>query len=270
MRAARTVVAAILAVGVLFLMLRWLERSMMFPAPRAGDAPALGPAAQQTWLKGDDFQAEAFLLLPPQLPAGRRAPLLIYAHGNGELVDYWLGEFDAVRAQGLAVLLVEYPGYGRSLGEPSEDSIRRAFMAGYDWALSDPRIDANRVVGHGFSLGGGAIGALARERRLAALVLQSTFASVPTYLTEQGAPWTWGSGMVVNVFDTLGVVQNYAGPVLVMHGELDTLIPPVHGRRLAEAARDATLVTLRCGHNDCPPQWPAVIDFLGKRGLLQP
>jgi hypothetical protein len=188
----------------------------------------------------------------------------VYAHGNGELIDHWLHEFEALRARGISVLLVEYPGYGRSSGIPSERSITGAFTAAYDWAAAQPHVDARRIIGHGRSLGGGAICALARERALAALVLESTFTSIREQVRRYGVP----GFLVRDPFDNLARVREFEGPVLVLHGERDTSIPVDQGRALHGAARASELHVLACGHNDCPRPWPTLLRFLEERRLL--
>ena len=263
----RLVIAALLAVAgvAAFYGLRSAETAMLFPAPPLpAAAPQLGDGVVNAFLDTADGRVEAFLL--PGVSAGATpGPLLVYAHGNGELVDFWLGEFDALRANGLSILLVEYPGYGRSTGTPSEPSIRRAMVAGYDWALAHARIDAQRVIGHGRSLGGGALCALGRERALAALVLESTFTRVDEVARELfGVP----RFLVSNTFDNLGFVGAYGSPVLLLHGEQDASIPVAHAQRLARALPAAQLELLPCGHNDCPRPWDRILAFLRRHDLL--
>jgi hypothetical protein len=48
----------------------------------------------------------------------------MFGHGNGEVIDYWVSALHRFQERGVSVLLVEYPGYGRSSGAPSEQSIR--------------------------------------------------------------------------------------------------------------------------------------------------
>ena len=70
------------------------------------------------WLEAGGGRTEAWLL-PARRGAGA-GPLLIFAHGNGELIDHWVDAFGPARARGASALLVEYPGYGRSEGAPSK------------------------------------------------------------------------------------------------------------------------------------------------------
>jgi hypothetical protein len=242
----------------LFLAQRWV----LFPAPfAAGGVQPDGPGIVRTWIEEADLRAEAWLLSSRKSGA---APLAVFAHGNGELIDHWVGELDPLRDWGVAVLLVEYPGYGRSGGSPSQDSITRAFRAAYDWALSQPGVDRGRVVGWGRSLGGGAICALARERPLAALVLESTFTSVRDMAARFGLP----GFLVRDPFDNRSVVSHFPGPVLLLHGEHDEVIAPRHARGLHAAAPAAELHWLPCGHNDCARPWNVLGPFLARHDLL--
>jgi fermentation-respiration switch protein FrsA (DUF1100 family) len=258
-------VAVVLALFAFAFAFGSAETSLLFPAPPGPHAdPPFPLSVERTWLTGSGDRVEAFLLRPE--PAQHApAPLVIYAHGNGELVDYWLGEFSDLRAHGVAVLLVEYPGYGRSSGTPSERSIQSGFAAGYDWATAQPGIDAKRVVGYGRSLGGGAVCALARVRSLAALILESTFTSVTDVAR---AAFHVPGFLIRNRFDNLAFVPSYGAPVLIRHGERDGAIPVAHAHRLAEAVPGGELEILSCDHNDCPRSHASIVAFLGRHGLL--
>lgn len=243
---------------LLFLM----QRRMMFPAPMAAGAAPRPADAQQVWLPGLAGETESWFL--PPLAGARPAPLMIFGHGNGELIDYWPDDFVEPRRWGVAVLLVEFPGYGRSGGTPSQRSVEQAFLAAYDWAAGQDGIDADRIIGYGRSLGGGAVGLLSRKRRLAAIVFESTFTSTRPFARGFGAP----GFLVRDPFDNLAAVRAFQGALLIIHGEDDRIIPTDHGRTLAAAA-GVDLHTLPCGHNDCPRAWPLVRDFLTDHGVLR-
>jgi len=261
----RPIVVAGLGLIATALGLRSVERRLLFPVPPVpSQAPVLGSDVQHTWLEVPDGRVEAFLLRSRS--AGHDAsPLIVYAHGNGELVDYWLRPLGELQSQGMSVLLVEYPGYGRSVGVPSERSIRDALAAGYDWAVSQPEIDSTRIVGYGRSLGGGAVCALASVRTLAALVLESTFTSIRDVAAEVLHVPRF---LVAGSFDNLTFMAGCRLPVLILHGESDRSIPVSQARRLAATAHDATLQILQCGHNDCPPSLATLKTFLIANGLL--
>ena len=71
-------------------------------------------------------------------------------------------------------------------------------------------------------------------------------------------------------FDNLRALRSYTGPLLVVHGKADDLVPVEHGRLLSAAVPGAEFHELPCGHNDCPPIWDLVQSFLERRQLLRP
>jgi fermentation-respiration switch protein FrsA (DUF1100 family) len=70
------------------------------------------------------------------------------------------------------------------------------------------------------------------------------------------------SWLVREPFDNLAAVREFAGPILLLHGEHDESIPLAHARALHEAAKDAELIVLPCGHNDCAEPWERIVPFL--------
>lgn len=241
----------------------FLERRTLFPSPAIHDVgvATLDPDAHRVWFDTPRARTEAYFL---SANAGKEGPLVIYTHSNGELIDQWADKFQLLRDSGVSVLLVEYPGYGRSSGTPSQPSITRTLVAAYDWAVAQPSVDPERVVGYGRSLGGGAICALARERALAAMILESTFTSVPELALDRGVP----GFLFKNRFETLSTVQSFPGPILLLHGQRDNFIPVRHAWRLHAAAPGSEIQVMPCGHLDCPRSWPSIRNFLVRHKLL--
>lgn len=205
--------------------------------------------------------------LPPA--GGAAAPALIFTHGNAELIDHSAYDFASFARRGVGVMLVEYPGYGRSTGRPSQATIEAAVLGAYDVLVAQPEVDPTRVVAYGRSLGAGAAVALAGRRPLAAMVLQSPFTSLAAFAARYFAP----GFLVRDRFEVLEAVRAFQGPVLVVHGRRDEIVPYAQGRAVAEAAPDGTLVTHDCAHNNCPPDWErhvdAVVGYLVEKGVMR-
>jgi pimeloyl-ACP methyl ester carboxylesterase len=241
------------------------QRALLFPAPPLDGAAARPSDAEAVWLEIAGGAVEAWYLRP-LVSARGPAPLLLFTHGNGELIDYWPSAFEEPRRWGLAVLLVEFPGYGRSGGAPSQRSVTAAVLAAFDWARQQPSVDATRIIAYGRSVGGGAATALAGERPVAAMILESTFTSVPVFARRFGAP-----GLLVrDRFDNLAAVRRFTKPLLILHGEHDEIIPVAQGRALHAAQPSSEFHLMPCGHNDCEPPWAAIEHFLAKHQLLPP
>jgi fermentation-respiration switch protein FrsA (DUF1100 family) len=237
-----------------------IQRNLLFPRHLVQLPPHL-PVVQgreRWWLSTDEGDVEAWLLPGHGISAEHAGPAVVFAHGNGELIDHWCYFLDRYRQLGISVILPEYRGYGRSAGKPSEHALVSDFCQVYARMRSDPRIDLTRLAYHGRSLGGGVVCALAKIHAPQALVLESTFTSVVDVARGMGIPGFF----IHDRFESLPVVRDFAGPVLVLHGTRDTLIPPQHAERLAAANRRAELVFYEAGHNDLPPPradyWPRI------------
>jgi fermentation-respiration switch protein FrsA (DUF1100 family) len=238
----------------------------MIPLP-VESAPSI-PGMETIWLKTGFGKVEAwFLPLAADRPLSP-APAVIFGHGNGEIIDYWPRQLRMFSRMGIGLLLVEYPGYGRSAGSPSQDSITEAFVSAYDVLTSRKDVDASRIIFLGRSLGGGALCALAQKRPSAALILMSAFTSARSFAKRYLAP----SFLVRDPFDNLAVVKNYFNPVLIIHGKRDAIISFSHGKKLHQAAKKGEMITYNAGHNDCPPDWDVfwkdVEGFLLKNNII--
>jgi pimeloyl-ACP methyl ester carboxylesterase len=253
------------AAGAACVLLTAAQRALLFPGSSAvlGAAEMARFGGRGVWLEHAGGRSEAWLL-PPLRASDTPGALLVYAHGNGELIDHWIGAFEAPRRLGVSVLLVEYPGYGRSPGRTTQASVEAAMRAAYDFAVAEPGVDPRRIVAYGRSLGGGAACALAREREVAALVLESSFTSIRDMARELRMP----GFLVRDPFDNVAVLRAFRGPVLLLHGERDEVIPVEHAVRLRAAAPGAELHVLPCGHNDCERPWALIERFLAANGLI--
>ena len=231
-----------------------MQRQMMFPRgliPTPRQSAQKIPGLETIWLDTGFGKVEAWYLPPVSADSQPPAPVVLFAHGNGELIDFWPDELKTFTKFGMGLLLVEYPGYGRSAGDPSIESITRIFVAAYDMLAKRKGIDPDRIVLFGRSLGGGAVCALAARRPSKALILMSTFTSVRSFATRYLVP----KFLVRDPFDNLAVVRNYKGPILILHGQQDNVIPYSHGLKLHQAAPHSQFISYDAGHNDCPPDW---------------
>ncbi|MCJ7830104.1 MAG: alpha/beta hydrolase, partial [Desulfobacterales bacterium] len=231
-----------------------LQRHLLFPrhltaGPAAPGTP--GADVRRFWLPTAGGKVEAWLLAPTIRLRPGPYPVVIFAHGNGERIELWPETLAGLHRFGMGVLLVEYPGYGQSEGAPSQASITETFVAAYDTLVQQPDVDPAKILLFGRSLGAGAVCRLAAERPSAALILMSPFISVRAMASAYLLP----AFLVRDPFDNLTVVRNYTGPVLIVHGRRDEVIPFAHGEALFAASDCAQMIVYDSGHNDCPPDW---------------
>lgn len=200
-------------------------------------------------------------------------PCVIFFHGNAELIDYQSNLVRVYRQLGCSTLLPEYPGYGRAQGAPGEQSILDDAEFFYEKLLDEPAVDSSRVIFHGRSIGGAVAAQLADRHKPAALILQSTFTSVPDIAKQYLIP----AFLVRHPFYTDRVLPKLSCPILIFHGARDHIVPVAHGRALRDSAtssNDVRYVEYDCGHNDFPGEpdygddWRQIEKFLADHHIL--
>lgn len=184
------------------------------------------------------------------LPVAAAPMTLLFLHGNAGNISYWVEAATVFRDLGWNTLLVDYRGYGRSEGVPSEQGTYHDAHAAWNHLVGERGIDPARIVVVGRSLGGGVATWLAERHRMAGLVLEATFTSIADIVAET-LPLPGIRGFVRLGYPSLSRMAGLDVPLLVVHGRQDTLVPFDHGRALYEAARGPKrFVELRGGHND--------------------
>ena len=185
------------------------------------------------------------------IPArGGAAGHVLLCHGNAGNVGDRLPHAALLTAAGFDVLLFDYRGYGRSSGRPGEDGTYRDARAARAELLEQPGVDVARVLYVGESLGGAVSLALALEALPAGLVLQSTFTSIRD-MARRHYPFI-PRALVPDAYPSLSRIGGLRAPLLVIHGERDGIVPPMHAEELFAAAPEPKQLhrIAGAGHND--------------------
>ncbi|MGE0606171.1 MAG: alpha/beta hydrolase [Pirellulales bacterium] len=223
----------------------WRTEGMGFPVEDANFAAADGTQLHGWYVPHD--QPRAYVL---------------FSHGNGgNLTNRWqmLGQLHQL---GLAVLIYDYRGYGRSQNSPpNEARILADARAAQAWLCTRAGISPKDVVHLGESLGGGVAVDLAANDGARGLILLSTFTSLPE-IAARHYPFFPVRFLMRNRLDSLSKIGRYQGPLLSAHGDTDDLVPYEFGRRLFDAApgRKQFVTMSGYGHNEDPPEFYRAVD----------
>lgn len=184
------------------------------------------------------------------VPAEPARGVLLFCHGNAGNISHRLESLAIFHDLGLSTLIFDYRGYGRSTGTPSEEGTYRDAAAAWRYLVENRGIPPNRVVLFGRSLGAAVAIRLAVQQESAALIVESSFTSVPE-LAAEVYPWLPVRWLVRFRYNNLDRIARLDVPLLVVHSRDDEIIPYHHGRRLFDAARgQKQLLEIRGGHND--------------------
>jgi len=184
------------------------------------------------------------------IPLEGAATTVLFSHGNaGNMADR-LESIQLLRTLGFSVLAYDYGGYGRSTGRPSEKRIYADAKASWEYLTKVRGVAPETILLFGRSLGGAATAYLAARVKPAAVVLESTFCSLPAVVRDM----PFGNFMAKGIrhsFPTLERVPYFQAPLLVIHSPEDTLIPYKHGKAIYEAAKAPKMfLGIRGNHND--------------------
>jgi fermentation-respiration switch protein FrsA (DUF1100 family) len=175
---------------------------------------------------------------------------LLYFHGNAGNISHRLHSIRQFHDLGLSVFIIDYRGYGESAGSPSEDGLYRDAEAAWEYLVEGRGIGAENIIVFGRSLGGSLAAWLAAERHPRALIVDSSFTSVPD-IGQDVYPWLPVRLLARIRHPTREFVGIASCPVLVVHSRDDEIIPFHHGEALFDAANEPrTFLELRGGHND--------------------
>lgn len=207
------------------------QERILFPK-RDGGTQASAPAGWQ--LEAITITARDGLTLRGHLakPPGPPAPLLLYYGGNAE----WVGARAANAAAWgeRAMLLMDYRGYGASEGSPAEADLVADALTIYDSVTQRPDVDGKQVALFGRSLGTGVAVQVASQRPVQALVLVTPYDSVRA-VAQARYPVLPVGALIRHPFDSLSRAGALRMPALFLVAEADTVIPPEHAWRLADA-----------------------------------
>lgn len=218
------------------------QRFLFYPAPqeRLVAPPAGFQFVETTTSDGLKLRA-AFR------PASNGKPTLLYFHGNGDSIA---GADVATRMltdAGYGALLVEYRGYGGNPGSPSEQEFYRDGEAAIAW-LNAQDISPEDTVFVGNSIGSGPATEMALRHKPAGLVLISGFASLP-FVVSDLYPFTPAMMLVRDHYSNETKVGRIKIPILLLHGDADSLVRPANSHRMKKAAQNAALIIVpRKGH----------------------
>lgn len=226
-----------------------IDALLYFPSRRHDATPArLGLHGEDVEISTEDGERLHGWWIPAA--AGVRRGHVVHFHGNAGNVSHRLPEAAALSGAGFDVLLFDYRGYGRSTGRAHEAGLYRDARAARAAAVRRTGVDPARLFLLGESLGGAVALALALEHPPRGLVLQSTFTSVRD-MARVHYPLV-PPFLVPDAYPSRRRVAGLRAPLLIVHGEVDEIVPFAHGRALFAAAPEPKRFhpVAGAGHND--------------------
>lgn len=185
---------------------------------------------------------------------GTSKGLVLYFHGNRDNIEHYAPASTMFTRNGYEIWMMDYPGFGKSTGEMTEDVFYEYALTTYK--LARTRFKPSEIVIYGRSLGTGVASQLASVRDCRALILETPFASLYS-LIGYYAPAYPVKRIIRNHFDVYEHLKKVAAPVTIFAGSEDLKTPIANSKRLREVLKPGDqFIIVEGGHHNDLPQFP--------------
>lgn len=244
-------ITAVIAYAVLLLLLFFAQsRLIYFPESDLIATPEqVGLTYESVEITTTDNETLHGWFVPAPAANADKGTVLFF-HGNAGNISHRINYLAMLAELGYATFIFDYRGYGRSSGSPSESGTYLDAQAAWRYLTETKGIPSGRVVLFGESLGGAVAAWLAAREKPGALVLASTFTSVPD-VAAKIYPFLPVRLLSRFEYNTLQYLRSVTCPVFVAHSPQDEIVPFAHGRALFQVAPEPKqFLELQGGHND--------------------
>lgn len=247
----RTVLVVVAATGILLALLWGFQRQLIY-LPSSSSVPAAADVldgAQDVTLRTTDGLELGGWWVPAGEPD--RGMGVLVANGNAGDRSLRAPLAEALAAQGLAVLLFDYRGYGANPGSPTEHGLARDVRAAHRFLVDRAGVPPDRILYYGESLGAAVVTELATEHPPAGLVLRSPFFDLAS-IGRIHYPFLPIGLLLKDRYPLAQNLDQVDAPTTVVYGSRDSIVPPEQSRAVADAASGATRIVRIEGadHND--------------------
>ncbi|MFQ3786402.1 alpha/beta hydrolase [Halomonas sp. A29] len=248
------VISSLAGIYGLVVLLAWFFQERLLYLPHMGREHVATPADRGlAWQQVDLVTEDDVTLDAWWIPVEDARGQLLFLHGNAGNISHRIDSIQQFHRLGLSVLILDYRGYGRSEGSPSEVGTARDARAGWRWLTEQAGASADEIVLFGRSLGAAVAAelaaSLAPQIQPAAVILESPFRSVPA-LGQQLYPFLPVRWLATLDYPTERYVARIEAPVLVIHSRSDEVIPFTEGEAVFRAANEPKeMLVIHGGHN---------------------
>ena len=236
--------------GLVLAIVYLMQGRMLYLSNVPGRTLSMTPADVHMDYEDVSIEAADGVKLHGWFIVGASPHVLLFFHGNAGNISHRLESIRQFQNLGLSVLIIDYRGYGQSGGRTTEAGIYRDADAAWRYLTETRGVRPENVVIFGRSLGGSVAARLATQQRPLALIVESSFTSVPD-IAQEIYPWLPARWLSRLSHATGEYIREVRCPVLVIHSRDDEIIPFHHGQAIFAAAPEPrTLLTLHGSHNN--------------------
>jgi len=161
---------------------------------------------------------------------------LVYFHGNAGSLENRIHKLNHFQDMNVNFLIIAWRGFNGNKGKPSERGLYVDGKSAIDW-LKKKGVDEKNLILYGESLGTGVATHLAQNKNYAGVILETPFTSMVD-AAKNFYPYIPINLLLKDKFENFKKVKNINTPILVMHGEVDQIVPFSMGKKIYEIANN--------------------------------
>ena len=161
---------------------------------------------------------------------------LVYFHGNAGSLENRIHKLNHFQDMNINFLIIAWRGFNGNKGKPSERGLYLDGKSAIDW-LKKKGVDEKNLILYGESLGTGVATHLAQNKNYAGVILETPFTSMVD-AAKNFYPYIPINLLLKDKFENFKKVKNINTPILVMHGEVDQIVPFSMGKKIYEIANN--------------------------------
>ena len=161
---------------------------------------------------------------------------LVYFHGNAGSLENRIHKLNHFQDMNINFLIIAWRGFNGNKGKPSERGLYVDGKSAIDW-LKKKGVDEKNLILYGESLGTGVATHLAQNKNYAGVILETPFTSMVD-AAKNFYPYIPINLLLKDKFENFKKVKNINTPILVMHGEVDQIVPFSMGKKIYEIANN--------------------------------
>ncbi len=161
---------------------------------------------------------------------------LIFFHGNAGSLENRIHKLNHFRDMNINFLIIAWRGFSGNNGNPSEQGLYEDGKSAIDWLIKKGVSEKNLIL-YGESLGTGVATHLAQNKNFAGVILETPFTSMID-AAKKFYPYIPVKLLLKDKFENYKKIKNINSPILIMHGEVDQLVPFSMGKKIYEIANE--------------------------------
>ena len=161
---------------------------------------------------------------------------IIYFHGNAGTLDNRIHKLNHFKDIDVNFLIIAWRGFSGNEGKPTEDGLYIDGKSAVNWVL-EQGIKEENIVLYGESLGTGITLEIAQNKNFAGVILETPFTSMVD-AAKTFYPYIPVNLLLKDRYENEKKVRSINIPIMIMHGEKDTIVPFSMGKKIFEIANE--------------------------------